>query len=62
MRRDDQTGAIPLSANSFTACALRELRQPHAAQHMRRLGEPDVFVANDVDAVSPPIEEIQEVA
>src|SRR5207237_3438933 len=35
-------------------------RQPHAAQHVGRLGELDVVVANDLDAVAPWIEEIEE--
>src|SRR5581483_1203684 len=39
---------------------LREMRHTHPAQHMRRLGELDVVVADDLDAVPPRIEEIQE--
>ena len=38
---------------------LCEMRQPHAAQHMRRLCELDVVVADDLDAVAPGVEEVQ---
>ena len=34
--------------------------QAHAAQNMRRLGELDVVVADDLDAVAPRVEEVQE--
>jgi hypothetical protein len=36
------------------------MRQPHAAQHVRRLGELDVVVANDLDAITPRIAEVEE--
>ena len=39
---------------------LREMRQTHAAQHVRGLGELDVGVADDLDPVSPRVHEIQE--
>jgi hypothetical protein len=35
-------------------------RPPHAAQHVRRLGELDVVVANDLDAITPRIAEVEE--
>src|SRR5712692_1974632 len=38
---------------------LGQMRQPHAAQHVRRLGELDVVVADDLHAVAPRIEEIE---
>ena len=38
------------------------MRQPHALEHIRRLGELDVVIADDLDAVAPGIEEIQEPA
>src|SRR5262249_33190769 len=39
---------------------LRQALQPHTAQHMRSLSELDVVIANDLDAVAPRIEEIEE--
>ena len=36
------------------------MREAHAAQHVCRLGELDVVVADDLDAVAPGIAEIQE--
>src|SRR6266478_6480748 len=39
--------------------ALGEVRQPHAAQDVRRLSELDVVVADDLYAVAPRIEEIE---
>ena|SRR5262249_29132013 len=36
--------------------------KPHAAQHVRRLAELNVLVADDLDAVAPGIEEIEEPA
>src|SRR6185436_15851313 len=39
---------------------LREMRQPHPAQHVRRLGELDVVVTDDLDAVAPWVEKIKE--
>src|SRR5262249_55605727 len=38
---------------------LREMRQSHAAQDVRGLGELDVVVANDLYAVAPGVEEIE---
>src|SRR5712675_2804613 len=42
------------------ALVLGEMRQPHAAQHVGCLGELDVVVADDLDAVAPWIQEIEE--
>src|SRR5262245_414639 len=39
---------------------LREMRQPHAAQHVWRLGELDIVVADDLDPVAPGIDKIEE--
>src|SRR5712675_354582 len=39
---------------------LGEARQLHAAQDVGRLGELDVVVAHDLDAIAPGIEKIQE--
>src|SRR5262249_12927832 len=36
------------------------MRQPHPAQHVRRLGELNIVVADDLDAVAPRIAEIEE--
>src|SRR5262249_53712412 len=38
---------------------LGEMREPHSAQHVRRFGELDIVVANDLDAIAPRIEEIE---
>jgi hypothetical protein len=35
------------------------MRQPHAAQDVRRLGELDIVVGDDLDAITPWIEEIE---
>jgi hypothetical protein len=35
------------------------MRQSHAAQHVRRLRELDVFVADDLYSVAPRVEEIE---
>ena len=35
-------------------------REAHAAQHVRRLGELDVRILDDLDAVAPGVEEIEE--
>ena len=35
------------------------MRQPHAAQDVRGLGELDVRVADDLDAVAPRVEEVE---
>src|SRR5215468_6181747 len=39
---------------------LREVGEAHAAQHVGGLGELDVVVADDLDAVAPGIAEIEE--
>ena len=39
---------------------LGQVRQPHASQHVRRFGELDVVVADDLEPVAPGIAEIQE--
>ena len=39
---------------------LREVRETHAAQHVRRLGELDVGVADDLDPIAPRVQEIEE--
>src|SRR5437763_7991999 len=36
------------------------MRQSHATQHVRRLGELDVVVADDLYAVAPWVEEVEE--
>src|ERR1700686_1432540 len=38
------------------------MRQSHAAQHVRRLGELDVVVADDFYAVAPRVEEVKKLA
>ncbi len=38
------------------------MRQPHAAQHIGRLGELDVFIADNLDTVPPRIAEIEKPA
>src|SRR5437763_12360948 len=38
------------------------MRQSHAAQHVRRLGELDIVVADDLYAVAPRIEKVEEPA
>src|SRR5262245_980188 len=38
---------------------LGKIGEPHAAQHIRCLGELDVVVADDLDAVAPWVEEIE---
>ena len=40
--------------------ALRKIGHAHAFQHIRRFRELDVLVADDLDAVAPGIEEIEE--
>src|SRR5437868_9503206 len=35
------------------------MHQAHAAQHVRRLGELDVVVADDLDAVAPRVEKVE---
>jgi hypothetical protein len=37
-----------------------KVRQPHAAQHVRRFGELDAVVANDLDAIAPRVSEVEE--
>jgi hypothetical protein len=36
------------------------MRQSHAAQHVQRLGELDVVVADNLDAVAPRVEKVKE--
>ena len=51
---------MPLSVSSLIAVSFfAQLRQPHAAQHVRRLGELDVVVRDDLNAVAPRIEKIE---
>src|SRR5262249_23265234 len=38
---------------------LGEMGEPHSAQHVRRFGELDIVVADDLDAIAPRIEEIE---
>jgi hypothetical protein len=35
------------------------MRQPHAAKHVRRFGELNIIVADDLDAVTPGIAEVE---
>jgi len=35
------------------------MRQSHAAQHVRRLGELDVVIADNLDAVAPRVEKVE---
>ena len=35
------------------------MRQSHAAQHVRRLGELDIVVADDLDAIAPRVEKVE---
>src|SRR6187200_3593902 len=35
------------------------MRQSHAAQHVRRLGELDVVVADNLNAIAPRVEEVE---
>src|SRR5262245_9947371 len=44
------------------ALVLRQMGEPHPAQHVRRLGELDVVVADDLYSVTPGIAEIEEAA
>jgi hypothetical protein len=37
---------------------LGEMRQAHTTQHIRSLGELDVFVVDDLDAVAPGMESL----
>jgi hypothetical protein len=39
---------------------LGKMRQPHAAQHIGRLGELDVVVAYDFETITPGVAEIEE--
>src|SRR6185312_327537 len=43
----------------FRAFVLGQLRQPHAAQNVWSLGELDIVVAHDLDAIAPRVAEIQ---
>src|ERR1700686_4704167 len=38
------------------------MRKSHAAQHVRRLGELDIVVADDLYAVAPRVEEVKKLA
>src|SRR5215211_5724950 len=38
---------------------LREMREAHSAQHVRRLGELDIVIADDLDSVAPGVKEIE---
>src|SRR5215469_17867834 len=68
--RPRQTQRWPASARGHAlvlklldrARVLRQMREPHAAQHVRRLGELDVVVADDLYAVTPGVAEIEEPA
>ena len=35
------------------------MRQSHAAQHVRRLGELDIVVADNLDAIAPRVEKVE---
>src|SRR6266508_2377439 len=37
----------------------RQMREPHSAQHVRRFGELDIVIADDLDSVAPGVEEIE---
>jgi hypothetical protein len=63
------TGGLPLARrhalvgklfNRF--CVLRQMRESHAAQYVRRLTELDIIVGDDLDAVAPRVEEIEKPA
>jgi hypothetical protein len=41
---------------------LGKMRQPHAAQDVRRLSELDIVIADDLYAVAPGVEEIEKLA
>jgi hypothetical protein len=36
------------------------MRQPHTAQHVGRLGELNVLVADDLDAIAPGVQKVEE--
>src|SRR5215470_561991 len=40
-------------------CVLREVREPHAPQHVRCLGELNIGVSDDLDAVAPRVEKVE---
>jgi hypothetical protein len=68
----DCSGPQLLSAETLSRChslfgnllyrfrVFGKVRQPHAAQHVRRLGELDTVVANDLDAIAPRVSEVEE--
>ena len=50
----------PLSLKLFDcALVLRQVRQPHSAQYVGRLGELDIVVGDNLYAIAPRVEEIQ---
>ncbi len=54
---------MPLSVSSLIAFLFfARWAKPHAAQHVRRLRELDVVVADDLDAVAPGVAEVEEAA
>jgi hypothetical protein len=54
---------MPFCVSSLVApVILAEMPQPHPAQHVRRLGEWDVFIADNLDTVPPRIAEIEKPA
>src|SRR5215813_15085465 len=67
-RRPRQTQRWPGSARGHAlvrelldrALVLRQMGEPHPAQHARRLGELDVVVVDDLDSVAPGVAEIEE--
>ena len=55
-----QLGAMPFSLSSLIALSLfARCAKPHSAQHVGRLGELDIVVADDLDSIAPRIEEIE---
>src|SRR5262249_47027798 len=67
-RRPRQTQRWPDSARGHAlvlelldrALVLRQMGEPHPAQHVRRLGELDVVVTDDLYSVAPGVAEIEE--
>src|SRR5690349_19680743 len=67
-RRPRQTQRWPASARGHAfvlellgrALVLRQMGETHPAQHVRRLGELNVVVADDLYAVAPGVAEIEE--
>ena len=56
----DSGGAIPFSVSSAMAEFILQMGEAHAAQDVVGLGELDVAVADDLDAVAPGVAEIEE--